>query len=71
MNLLQQTIKDALAQQIRAEIIRGHLPPGKRLRLRDLAAQYKISTMPVREALRDLEAEGLVTGEPRKGCAAK
>jgi len=68
MNLLQQTVKDALAQQIRAEIIRGDLPPGKRLRLRDLAAQYHISTMPVRQALHTLESEGLVSGEPHKGC---
>ena len=67
MDLLQQTVTDVLVERIRNEIIRGQYPPGTRLRLRDLADQYKISTMPVREALQLLEAEGLVTGEPRKG----
>ena len=67
MDTLQQTVTDALVERLRNEIIRGDLPPGTRLPLRDLAGRYKISTMPVREALQLLQVEGLVTGEPRKG----
>lgn len=68
MDLLQFTVKDLLVQQIRNEIIRGNLRPGARLRLRDLADQFKVSTQPIREALSELEAEGLVQATPRKGA---
>ncbi|MEM7117222.1 MAG: GntR family transcriptional regulator [Chloroflexota bacterium] len=68
MNLLQFTVKDLLVKQIRNEIIRGNLRPGARLRLRDLADQFKVSTQPIREALSELEAEGLVQAAPRKGA---
>ena len=68
MNLLQFTVKDLLVKEIRNEIIRGNLRPGARLRLRDLADQFKVSTQPIREALSELEAEGLVQAEPRKGA---
>lgn len=67
MDLLQQTVTDILVERIRNEIIRGNFRPGERLRLRDLADRYKISTMPVREALQVLQMEGLVAGEARKG----
>ncbi|MEM7330626.1 MAG: GntR family transcriptional regulator [Chloroflexota bacterium] len=68
MDLSQITVKRLLVQQIRDEIIRGSYLPGSRLRLRDLAAQFKVSTQPIREALSELEAEGLVATEPRKGA---
>ena len=68
MNLSQFTVKGLLVQQIRNEIICGNFRPGSRLRLRDLAEQFNVSTQPIREALSELEAEGLVTGEPRKGA---
>ena len=68
MNLLQQTVTDVLVEQLRNEIIQGKLRPGERLRLRDLAERYKISTMPVREALQILTTEGLVSGEARRGA---
>lgn len=68
MDLLQFTVKDLLVKEIRNEIIRGNLRPGARLRLRDLADQFKVSTQPIREALSELEAEGLVQAAPRKGA---
>ncbi|HNB52781.1 MAG TPA: GntR family transcriptional regulator [Anaerolineales bacterium] len=64
---LQKTITDVLVEQLRGEIIRGVYSPGTRLPLRDLADRFRLSTMPIREALQLLEAEGLVTGEARKG----
>lgn len=68
MELAQYTVKNLLVEEIRNEIIQGNYPPGQRLRLRDLAAEFNISTQPVRDALAELESEGLVTSEPRRGA---
>lgn len=51
-----------------AEIESGRLPPGSRLRETGLAARFKISRTPVREALKLLEARGLVVHEPHHGA---
>jgi len=45
----------------------GELPPGSRLRESQIAERLGISRTPVREALRQLEAQGLVTHEPHRG----
>jgi len=59
----------ALVKAIRAEIISGRLEPGSRLRQEELAKTYASSRMPVREALRTLNAEGLVHFHPNRGAA--
>ncbi len=48
-------------------IISGVLEPGERLRAEALATRYGVSRIPVREALRSLEAAGWVTIKPRYG----
>jgi DNA-binding GntR family transcriptional regulator len=53
------------------EIRTGRLPPGARLREADLAARLGISRTPVREAIRQLEAEGLVVHEARSGASIR
>lgn len=53
------------------EIRRGTLPPGARLRETDLAERLGISRTPVREAIRLLEADGLVTHTPRLGATVR
>lgn len=50
-----------IADTLRDEILRGIHPPGTRIRQEALAARHTTSRIPVREALRILEAEGLVT----------
>ncbi len=50
-----------IAERIREQILRGHYPPGTRIRQEDVAEQFGASRVPVREALRILEPEGLVT----------
>jgi DNA-binding GntR family transcriptional regulator len=65
---LSRTVKDLLVDHLRDDIIRGTYAPGEYLRLEDIAARFGVSTMPVREALRDLEAEGLVTIFPHRGA---
>ncbi|MFC7789083.1 GntR family transcriptional regulator [Microbacterium sp. MAHUQ-60] len=50
-----------IAAGIRARIISGQHPPGTRIRQEDLAAEFGASRVPVREAIRQLEFEGLLT----------
>ncbi|MCT8160955.1 GntR family transcriptional regulator [Pseudoruegeria sp. SHC-113] len=54
-----------------AEIGRGDLRPGDRLTETDIAARLGISRTPVREAIRQLETEGLVAHVPRVGAAVR
>ena len=53
------------------EIGRGDLLPGTRLRETELAERFGISRTPVREAIRQLEADGLVTHMPRQGATIR
>jgi DNA-binding GntR family transcriptional regulator len=57
-----------LVEQLRQRILAGELPQGTALRQDALAGQYGVSRIPLREALRRLEAEGLVRIEPNKGA---
>ncbi|MDO9591427.1 MAG: GntR family transcriptional regulator, partial [Microcella sp.] len=50
-----------VAEGIREGIVRGTYPPGARLRQEEIAERFGASRVPVREALKLLEAEGLVT----------
>lgn len=54
------TTADAVYQALRQGIVHGDPPPGARLRSDALAKELRVSRTPVREALRKLEAEGLV-----------
>jgi DNA-binding GntR family transcriptional regulator len=64
---LRTTITDALVDQLREQIRTGHLPPGSRLRQADVAAEFNVSTTPVREAFAALEREGLLVSSPHRG----
>lgn len=55
--------------RIRAAIRDGSLPPGLRVTEAELAARFGVSRTPVRQAIARLEAEGLLTHEPRRGLA--
>ncbi len=50
-------------------ILNGTLGPGQVLRQEELAARFKTSRVPLREALQSLQAEGLVVLRPRRGYA--
>lgn len=50
-----------IAEGIREAILHGEYPPGSRLRQEEIADRFGASRVPVREALKALEAEGLVT----------
>jgi DNA-binding GntR family transcriptional regulator len=53
---------------LRAAIIHGELAPGSRLVIDELANELGVSQIPVREALRQLEADGFVTSKPHVGA---
>lgn len=64
-------LRDVVFQTLREGILTGELKPGERLMEIHLANRLGVSRTPVREAIRMLELEGLVTMIPRKGaCVA-
>ncbi|MCQ4628994.1 GntR family transcriptional regulator [Shinella sp. CPCC 100929] len=56
-----------VAGEIREKILTGEFAPGLRIRQEELAAQFGTSRVPVREALKQLESEGLVVIVPNSG----
>jgi len=68
MVLTHLTIQQAVADAVRTRVISGQLPAGTRIDQDALAAEFSVSRMPVREALRQLGAEGFVTIVPHRGA---
>lgn len=60
-------LRRVVAERIRSAIQEGALKPGEWLRQERLAQEYGVSQMPVREALKELAAEGLVEHVPYRG----
>lgn len=58
-------------RSLRDRIVEGQLPPGARLVELDLAQQFESSRTPVREALKRLSAEGLVSIDPARGMVVR
>ncbi|GAA1924813.1 GntR family transcriptional regulator [Streptomyces sodiiphilus] len=61
------TLRAQLADALREEILAGRLGPGEELVVRGIAEQYGVSATPVREALVDLAAQGLLEIEQHRG----
>ena len=64
----RQSIPEAVAESLRERILNGEFKEGDQLVQEALAAEYETSRMPVREALRQLEAQGLVVLKTHKGA---
>jgi DNA-binding GntR family transcriptional regulator len=62
------TVAEQVANVLRESIADGSLAAGTPLRQDDLAERFGFSRMPVRDALRQLEAEGIVSIHPTKGA---
>ena len=58
------SLRHRVADEIRTAIIQGNLKPGDKLRELDISEQMGVSRGPIREAIRDLEAMGLVICHP-------
>jgi DNA-binding GntR family transcriptional regulator len=63
---MADNLQEQLYQNIRTGLLAGRFQPGERLKLRDLAAEWGTSPMPVRAALQRLVAEGALEGEPQR-----
>ncbi len=59
-----------IEEDLRAQILDGRIEPGSRINVRQLESVYGVSHIPIREAIRRLEGEGLVTNVPRRGAIA-
>lgn len=63
----QPSLRELVADRIREGVVSGRFPPGHRLVERELCELTGVSRTSVREALRELESEGLVTVLPNRG----
>jgi len=64
---MPQTIAENIAQQLAEQILSGELAPGERLEEKRVTEQFGVSRTPVRDALRQLAATGLVAIKPHRG----
>ena len=63
-------LREIVYEELKRQILKGEIAPGHRMMEVELADDMGVSRTPVREAIRKLEKEGLVTIEPRKGAYA-
>jgi DNA-binding GntR family transcriptional regulator len=68
---LSSTSVEQATAMIRQAILSGRYGPGERIKVADLSNQFGFSAMPLREALRKLEGEGLVEIEPNRGATVR
>jgi DNA-binding GntR family transcriptional regulator len=61
------TLRALVEEKLRTAILTGHFAPGQRLVERELSETFGVGRTSVREALRQLEAESLITNVPHKG----
>ncbi len=65
------TLRTEVKDILHSAIVSGQLNPGDHLKESELATQLSVSRSPVREALRQLEQDGLVVSVPNQGCYVK
>jgi DNA-binding GntR family transcriptional regulator len=63
-------LREIVYEELKRQIMVGEIAPGTRMMEVELAEETGVSRTPVREAIRKLEKEGLVTIEPRRGAYA-
>jgi DNA-binding GntR family transcriptional regulator len=66
--IVRQSLASAVAEKLRDKIILGELHEGEQLRQDAIAAELQVSRIPVREAFRELLAEGLIDINPNRGA---
>lgn len=68
---LSDTTYSKVREQLRNDILSNHFGPGARLKIIDLVKLYNVSQAPIREALQQLQGEGLVVIEQNKGASVR
>lgn len=66
-SVTRSTLRQQLADALRDEVLAGRLQPGQEFTVREIADQYGVSATPVREALVDLSAQGLLDAVQHRG----
>lgn len=67
----RSALVDKLAADLQQRVLSGDIPSGTRLRQSALAAEFGVSRTPIREALRKLQAGGLVELQPHRGALVR
>lgn len=67
MKIMKQSISDQMFSILKEAIVRQRIKAGEQINPREIAEQYGVSVMPVRDALTRLASFGLVTIRPRVG----
>lgn len=68
LNQTFQTKNDMVYNALKEQIVTGEIMPGERITVMQVAEEFGVSAMPVREALKRLQQEGLVTITPHAGA---
>ncbi|MDQ0750133.1 DNA-binding GntR family transcriptional regulator [Streptomyces africanus] len=63
----RSTLRQQIADALRDEVLAGRLQPGQEFTVKEIADQYGVSATPVREALVDLSAQGLLDADQHRG----
>ncbi|MCX2182186.1 GntR family transcriptional regulator [Streptomyces sp. SKN60] len=63
----RSTLRQQIADALRDEVLAGRLQPGQEFTVKQIAEQYGVSATPVREALVDLCAQGLLDSDQHRG----
>ncbi|MFH8936510.1 GntR family transcriptional regulator [Streptomyces griseosporeus] len=63
----RSTLRQQIADALRDEVLAGRLGPGRAFTVKEIAEQYGVSATPVREALVDLSAQGLLESDQHRG----
>lgn len=63
----RSTLRQQIADALRDEVLAGRLRPGQAFTVKEIADQYGVSATPVREALVDLSAQGLLEADQHRG----
>ncbi|HEY9440848.1 MAG TPA: GntR family transcriptional regulator [Streptomyces sp.] len=63
----RSTLRQQIADALRDEVLAGRLQPGREFTVKQIAEQYGVSATPVREALFDLSAQGLLDSDQHRG----
>jgi len=70
-DVINGTTYSRVRDRLREDILSGFFKPGVRLRIIELANRYCVSVMPIREALQQLQGEGIVNLLPQKGASVR
>lgn len=68
LGMADQSLSAKIYEELRERIIEGVIPAGERIRERELAEEFNVSRIPIREAMPRLESEGFIRTVPRRGA---